>query len=222
MLCLILAILFFVSCPIPVSDNGAGEYYPELGSRAEGSYYSFGLPTGSYRKIVSYSNGKNIGLNEQSLIGTFGYTYQCVEYVKRFYGTIFKNGLIPRLPDGMAKNMFSLLSNNESYICMKNNENKKPNADDIICFDDKNDPNSWGHVAIIREVYDSYIQIIHQNYYCNSADDRTSINYSVIDGKYCIENLDNYSVIGWIRLKSPEYNSNYIISDNKPSVTLNA
>ena len=111
---------------------------------------------GTYRGVDAYSNGANAGT------GSGPYEYQCVAYVKRFYR------------DAMGMDTSSWTGNGDMYYdsasakgldAYPNGGSVPPQPDDILTF---NGP-TYGHVAIITEVGDTYVNVIEQNWNRNTA-----------------------------------------------------
>jgi surface antigen len=115
-----------------------------------------------YNGGVSNSEGRNLTHDEYNI----GVKYQCVEFVKRYYYEYLKH----KMPDsyGNAIDFYdkklkdgdmNLKRNLRQY---SNPSSVKPKINDILIFN-KSIFNSYGHVAIISNVEDNYIEIIQQN-----------------------------------------------------------
>ena len=151
-----------------------------------------------YKGIVVYSNGTDYmsshGLNFSNDEDEyyFGYKWQCVEYVKRFYYEIYGH----KMPDGAgnAKYFFNpMLSQGElneqrGLIQYENGGDEKPRPDDLLVFTD----GAYGHVAIITEVGQDYIEVIQQN----SEFPRERFELKVENGRYTIQGEKNPE--GWL------------------------
>jgi surface antigen len=127
----------------------------------------------------------------------YGYKWQCVEYVKRFY----YEDLGHTMPDvyGHAKDFFDenvehgKLNEKRDLIQYRNGEDEKPKADDLLVFTDT----TYGHVVIITEVGENYIEVVQQNMGATSRD-KFDLEYK--DGKYFIGG--KRVPAGWLRIKN--------------------
>lgn len=121
----------------------------------------------SYKGVPVYYNGKDYTENHGQNYSEDGYYYgrkwQCVEFVRRFYYQIKKH----RMPDmfGNAKDYFDpavaqgRLNHRRGLVQYRNGGNIKPQVDDILVFTDS----KYGHVAIVTEVGNDFIELIQQN-----------------------------------------------------------
>lgn len=116
-------------------------------------YYNGGVGHTGKRNVSA--DGYNIGL-----------TYQCVEFVKRYYYEFYHH----KMPDsyGNAKDFFDSsvkdggISIKRDLIQCTNPSKLKPAIGDLVIFDGTTG-NPYGHVAIISDVTNRYIEIIQQN-----------------------------------------------------------
>jgi len=142
------------------NDNGGEKYKKEN---------EIGEKIDSYKDVAVYNNGKeytkNYGKNYSFDGYYYGFKWQCVEFIKRFY----YEALGHKMPDvfGNAKDFFdsALLDGTSNkkrgLIQFKNGGKEKPQCDDLIIFNDT----KYGHVAIVTEVGVNYIELIQQNIY---------------------------------------------------------
>ena len=152
-----------------------------------------------YKGVPVYSNGKNYvasyGLNFSEDGYYYGYKWQCVEFVKRFYYEKFGH----EMPDGAghAKYFFNpMLEQGEfneqrGLYQYKNGGNVKPREDDLLVFDD----GAYGHVAIISAVGDDWLEVVQQN----SKFPREKYQLIVQDGTYTVQGDKN--PVGWLRIE---------------------
>jgi len=152
----------------------------------------------SYKGVAVYNNGKDYlqdyGKNYSKTGYYYGYKWQCVEFVKRFYYDV----LAHEMPDGFgnAKDFFDVslkdgvLNKQRGLYQFKNGGKTKPKSDDLIVFNDT----KYGHVAIITEVSADYIEIIQQNTYMKP---RVRLAFYEKDGNYIVGDLRK--PIGWLR-----------------------
>ena len=116
-------------------------------------YYNGGVGHTGERNISE--DGYNIGL-----------TYQCVEFVKRYYYQYYHH----KMPDsyGNAKDFYDnsvkdgFISTKRGLVQYTNPSESKPAIGDLVVFDGTFG-NPYGHVAIISDVKARYIEIIQQN-----------------------------------------------------------
>jgi len=156
------------------TDNNYGSYIPKTAVRHEASRkmisqhdVSPGTQIDIYRGVAVYSNGMDYmsshGLNYCSDGYYYGYKWQCVEFVKRFYYNVYRHSM----PDGAgnAKYFFNpMLTQGEfneqrGLYQYQNGGDVKPLPGDILVFDE----GKYGHVAIISEVGQGWIEVIQQN-----------------------------------------------------------
>lgn len=151
-----------------------------------------------YRGVPVYYNGilyaKSHGENYSTDGYYYGFKWQCVEYVKRFYYDAKNHSM----PDGYgnAKDFFDEnvaegeLNERRNLIQYRNGGNMKPKEDDLIVFNDT----KYGHVAIVTKVTDQYIEVIQQNVWGKSRE-----KYKLVekDNKYFVG--DKHKPAGWLR-----------------------
>jgi hypothetical protein len=121
----------------------------------------------SYRGVPVYDNGLLFFQSHGKNYGADGYYYgqkwQCVEFIKRFYHDAKGH----RMPDvmGHAKTFFDenvpdgALNARRGLLQFQNGSSEKPRPDDLLVFADT----KYGHVGIVTQVGDDYIEIIQQN-----------------------------------------------------------
>jgi surface antigen len=154
----------------------------------------------SYKGVNVYDNGadgtSSYGKNYSDDGYYFGYKWQCVEFVKRFFYQAKKH----KMPNvmGNAKDFFSFdtkqgeMNKDRGLIQYYNGGNVSPEADDLLVFTD----GGYGHAAIITSVSANEIEVIQQNVFGKTRD---KYKLTVSDGNYFIEN--NEKPAGWLRAK---------------------
>jgi surface antigen len=152
----------------------------------------------SYKNVPVYYNGKDYaeiyGKNIDKSGYYYGYKWQCVEYVKRFY-CIVKKHKMPN-PYGNAKDYFDVNLKNGEYNTnrglyqFRNESTSKPEIDDLIVFT----KTKYGHVAIVTLVTNTYIEIIQQNAGMSSRAKFDLVNKNSI---YTVG--DSNKPVGWLR-----------------------
>lgn len=159
-----------------------------------------GKVTGSFKGVNVYSNGKSYTKSYGKSFSDdgyyFGYKWQCIEYIKRFYYEVYNF----KMPDGYgnAKDFFDTslsdgqLNKKRGLIQYKNGSKTSPKIGDIIVFNDT----IYGHVAIISDVGDDYIELTQQNVYKKPKQKYT---LKVTDGNYYVG--DTRKPAGWLALK---------------------
>lgn len=152
----------------------------------------------SYKDVPVYYNGEiytaTYGENYSKDGYYYGYKWQCVEYVKRFYYDA-KNH---EMPDGYgnAKDFFDdnvkqgELNESRDLVQYRNGENVKPKVDDLIVFTE----GEYGHVAIVTKVTDGYIEVIQQNVL---GKPREKFELAMEDGQYYVGTIQKPA--GWLR-----------------------
>lgn len=152
----------------------------------------------SYKGATVHYNGiiyaKAYGENKSEDGYYYGQKWQCVEYVKRFYKDI-KNHEMPEVY-GHAKDFFDInieqgkLNKSRGLVQYKNGENIKPKEDDLLVFRDT----KYGHVAIVTEVGEDYIEVVQQNIL---AKPRERYELKIEDNKYYVGTKKQ--PVGWLR-----------------------
>lgn len=165
--------------------------------------YKPGSPIDSLNGIVVYYNGATGNVMARSITAdgyNLGLQWQCVEFVKRYYYERFNH----KMPNakGNAKDLFDNTLPDASFnearglVQYRNASLKQPAVDDIIVFDGRLG-NKYGHVGIITEVNEGFIEIIQQN---NGPHEptRTTLELAFVDDRWQV--LDK-NVLGWLRIE---------------------
>ncbi|WP_025206102.1 CHAP domain-containing protein [Dehalobacter restrictus] len=159
-----------------------------------------GMKIDEYKGVAVYSNGADYmsshGLSYSKDGYYYGYKWQCVEFVKRFYYEIYHH----EMPDGAgnAKYFFNpmlaqgKLNEQRGLVQYVNGGNEKPREGDLLVFNE----GSYGHVAIICGVADEWIEVIQQN----SEVPREKYSLVYKDGTYTISG--DREPAGWLRVSS--------------------
>ena len=152
----------------------------------------------TYKGVEVYYNGSDYGENHGKHYARdfyyYGYKWQCVEYVKRFY----HDALDHKMPDvyGNAKDFFDEkvaqgeLNEKRGLIQYKNGEDEKPRTYDMLIFTDT----TYGHIVIISEVGEDYIEVVQQNM---GRESRDTFDLKCENGKYYIGG--KRVPAGWLR-----------------------
>lgn len=156
----------------------------------------------SHRGIAVYDNGPEIDVSHGRSRGTngayYGKKWQCVEYVKRFYGEVLGH----QMPDGWghAKSFFDEsvpdggCNRTRGLLQYGNGSRTPPRPDDILVFNE----GSLGHVAIVTEVRADSLEVIQQNV---PGSTREEFEFREEDGHIWIRSP--YRPAGWLRRAEP-------------------
>lgn len=121
----------------------------------------------AYRGVNVYDNGllffRSYGRHYAAAGYYYGQKWQCVEFIKRFYHDARGH----EMPDvmGHAKSFFNDSLPNGGFnqcralVQYRNGSSEKPRPDDLLVFTDTR----YGHVGIVTETGDDFIEIIQQN-----------------------------------------------------------
>ena len=155
---------------------------------------SFGQKVGTFNSVDAYSNGSasyvsNADNTSQNY--TTGMTWQCVEYVNRYYWQTYGKQI--RIARRNANDYYKNATA-RGLVAYPNDRAEQPQVGDIIVSE-----YSYGHVAIVREVDTDKIYVIQQNYCENTSDNkypliRSGNHIYPFGGK-----RGNYTVVGWVR-----------------------
>lgn len=145
-----------------------------------------------YNKSMNNTSGRNLTSDGYNL----GLKWQCVEFVKRYY----YEHLNHKMPNsyGHAKDFFNEriadghLNSERKLLQFSNGSTSKPQIDDLLVFDG-NMFNPYGHVAIVSNVEDNFIEIVQQNVGKTSRD---QIALKFKGEKWYLNQSD---VLGWLR-----------------------
>lgn len=166
----------------------------------------YGTNVGSYQGVASYSNAVLtcpsqpaclFGVGDGRTTGTYGYEYQCVEYVVRFFATVHGyqnlNGNgdaatwwnAPRLAAGRALERYA------------NGGTVAPQPGDAIVFGG----GTYGHIAVIRSVDATSVHIIHQNWLHSAADSDLPLPLTRNGSAWTVgPPSSGYTTLGWLRV----------------------
>ena len=146
-----------------------------------------------HRGIIAKSNGEDMGSGEScGGRGIYGLQYQCVEYIKRFYGEALS--VESELWRGNAIDYF-YRAEKYGFTVYKNGESTiAPSPDDLLVFNSST--SVYGHVAIITTATSNSVSIIEQNW---SMTGTALLNLTYENGVYSIDDRGLYVVLGWLR-----------------------
>ncbi len=153
-----------------------------------------------YNGVNVYYNGDNfkhvVGRHMSKDGYNLGLKYQCVEFVKRYYYNVYDH----KMPNsyGHAKDFFDDnlgdygFNEQRGMHQFKNVREFPPKVDDILVYGPHAN-NPFGHVAIISEVGDDYVEIVHQN---KKDKPRLRIKLVKFMDYYTIA---DFNIKGWLR-----------------------
>jgi|GEM_PF-596674 len=177
-------------------NKDEGEQTPEVKRQSD---FEPGTKIDEYKGVAVYSNGTDYlsshGLNYSEDGYYYGYKWQCVEFVKRFYYEVYNH----KMPDGAgnAKYFFNTMLEQGEFNQQRglyqywNGGDVKPQADDLLVFT----KGKYGHVAIISAVGEDWVEVVQQN----SEVSRERLKMEAKDGTYTI--FGDKEPAGWLRVK---------------------
>jgi surface antigen len=180
------------------SQDAAYTPAKEQAEAAQQSDHPVGTPIDEFQGVIVYSNGTNYmsshGLNFSEDGYYYGYKWQCVEFVKRFYYLKFGH----KMPDGAgnAKYFFNPMLEQGAFNEQRglyqyhNGGDVKPQVNDLLVFTD----GAYGHVAIISEVGKDWLEVIQQN----SEVTREKYKLEENSGKFLVSGEKHPA--GWLRI----------------------
>ena len=168
-------------------------------------YRSAGEIVDEFNQVKVYFNGGIYNTSGRNLAAdgyNLGIKYQCVEFIKRYYFERFGH----EMPEarGNAKDFFDAntpdgaVNTERNLRQFRDGSSTPPRPEDILVLG----PgvfNSYGHVAIVSQVTDRYIEIVQQNP-GPFATSRENIPLRHTDNRWIV---DNHRVLGWLRMPSP-------------------
>ena len=178
------------------------------------------IPGGGFHSVIAISNGDPNYFSHKDNKDTTnnydtGMTWQCVEYVDRYYWEVYGKQITEPACD--AKYYFTK-AGDKGLTPYSNKGSEPPQPGDILV----SDYGTYGHVAIVREVTENKVYVIHQNFLENESDNNYAISYDKNKNYVSPFNHDGrYSVVGWLRL--PGNSSPLVASISSPSsnITIN-
>jgi surface antigen len=154
---------------------------------------SFGTYLGQFNTVAAYSNGSvNYNSGQRNSVNGVdtGLKWQCVEFVRRYFYTIF--GISPN--GGDALNWYA----NAPALGLERHPNggtTPPQVGDILCKG-YTPGTPFGHVAIIKRVENNRVYTAQQNVSQDSTDLDKWLPLTVSNGTYFV---GDSSIQGWLR-----------------------
>jgi len=157
---------------------------------------NFGDVIGTYNGVDAKSNGPCTGLYNGTYENTNcelrqNWTYQCIEYVKRFYKDIM--GMDTSRWGGNADTYYAT-AYAKGLDAYPNGGETPPQINDILAFSG----GPYGHVAIITDVNSTYVKLIEQNFDRDTAYVTLQRNGNTIQDHITSTGV-TYTVQGWLR-----------------------
>lgn len=167
----------------------------------------FGTYLGQFNTVAAFSNGGGCLSNCTSTInGVYiGEKWQCVEYVRRYYYTIFNTDLASLYlgnaefwyANGPRMGLTQYVNGGEQRV--------SPQPGDILC----SEGGTNGHIAIVKGVSNGKVYTVQQNFQNEPSDTDKALTLTINNGRYVIGNMDsNLPVTGWLRKQRQMGNSN--------------
>jgi len=197
-------LVVFLLCCYSCSESQGGSNHAQTPLREKKSReLKVGDVVDSLNDVYVFYNGSVSHVSERHLAKdgyNLGLKYQCVEFVKRYYYEHLKH----KMPDsyGHAREFYNSkfkdgeVNTKRNLIQFKNGSTSKPKVKDLIIFDG-HEYNPYGHVAIISEVGEDYIEIIQQNP-GPTAPSRDRFELNLESGKW---HVSDDLTLGWLRKK---------------------
>lgn len=193
--------LLYLLNSLSVLSLGAAAFVWASGHYNLNPWHEIGDEIDSYQKVPVYFNGatRHVAKRNRSPDGyNFGLSFQCVEFVKRFYYQRYDH----KMPNSFghaysfyAPNVKSgQLNKQRGMLQFANDGQQKIQVDDLLVFR----PwllNSFGHVAIVSQVTEQDIEIVQQN-----AGPFSSSRARIAFTSQNPQQLDDSGILGWLRL----------------------
>ncbi len=162
--------------------------------------YSIGDVIDSQDGVSVHYNGpafkSTFGRNKTPDGYNLGLRWQCVEFVKRYYYEYYAH----KMPNaqGNAKDFFDKRLGDKGFNAKRNLMQYRnvreylPEKGDLLVYDGY-PGNPFGHVAIVAEVGQDYVEIVQQNMGSKSREKLKLVKYM---NYYTVA---DYFVLGWLR-----------------------
>lgn len=156
-----------------------------------------GIVVDRWQDVPVYSNGPHVHDTFGKSLApdgyVYGWRYQCVEWIKRYYDQIYQH----RMPDGSgnaldfwSENLADGSKNPERGLIQFNVPSRwKPQADDILIF--RFQP--YGHVSLVTHVSGDSVFTIQQNVPSSTRD---TLFLNTQNEQF---SLSDSQVVGWLR-----------------------
>jgi hypothetical protein len=182
---------------------------------------SWGDVIGSYDGVVAHSNiNAPVQAPGNYSAGIYtGLEWQCVEYVQRFFWQVDQRNLYS-LAHINAYQFFGSAST-LGLTPFQNGGNVAPQPGDILCLG--GGPQGLGHVAIVRAVDASQVEIIQQNGVNTAADNDFALNMTVANGHYTVSAAQlsgSLYVQGWLHMPTQATSTSTYISSSAYTANL--
>jgi len=190
----------------PGPSQQAQSEWDSIGESGGTSAFGLGEEIDSFCSIPNYSNGNNGGtccwggLHGSS---PYGYKWQCTEFAFRFicqhYDSILGCAASGKTQKyGNAWEWYDNIYNNPVLGLLERYPNNAttspPRPGDLLIFD-RTTSNSYGHVAVVRDVAADYVAVIEQNVASTSRDGFHAHTLYETNGVYRVT-----GALGWLRV----------------------
>ena len=156
-------------------------------------------------EALATANGVTVKAAGKKLYDANELSVQCTEFCNRYYSQVYKKNIVNKGKNGGHGRDWYREASAKGLDAFPNSGTVAPRPGDILCF--TGGPGGYGHVAIIMEVANAYVKIVHQNMgTVNKKDSKTYWHEPVgakLDYDYrtkTISSPENYTVKGWLRM----------------------
>ncbi len=171
-------------------------------SSSRANQKQFGDPLEEFKGVRAFSRGECTGNprgvkspNKKNLLCEEDFTYQCVDYVKRFYPKIAE----VQTEWGTAWKFWERRQYTQLTRFLNRRSTERPQAGDILFFQEVN--GNGGHVAIVTEATPNSARVIHQNILRDTALGEIPLTRTA-SGTYEVAALKGMPGAGWLRVGS--------------------
>ena len=156
-------------------------------------------------EALATANGVTVKAAGKKLYDANELSVQCTEFCNRYYSQVYKKNIVNKGKNGGHGRDWYREASAKGLDAFPNSGSVAPRPGDILCF--TGGPGGYGHVAIIMEVANAYVKIVHQNMgTVNKKDPKTYWHEPIgakLDYDYrtkTISSPEDYTVKGWLRM----------------------
>ncbi len=153
-------------------------------------------PLAVWEDVPAFSNDpdQTTATSCNSVPGTFGFQYECVEYVDRFFKQLVRSSASAYFQSSALPGT----QNSKGFVQFPNGGSTAPEVDDVLVFDEIIDGvHGYGHVAVITSVAPDHVCIIEQNGVAPHG--VAALPLATLNGAYQITWTSTFPVSGWVR-----------------------
>lgn len=183
----------FVLCSVICCGLGLSQLSTAMGGK------NFDTYLGQFNGVAVYSNGtSNYYSGTANYVnGTYtGIKWQCVEYVRRYYLTVYNTDLASK-HIGDANTWYDNASKMGLTSYRNSSTTSIPQTGDILV----SNGGKYGHIAIVKSVSNNKVYTIQQNFSNDYNDTDRALDISTDSkGRYTVKGFSrSYSIKGWLR-----------------------